>query len=69
MPEGTKSNYFMDKLDEIQEEYAQMSKFEKNNTDLYNIETEDIGNFNCRFKDDCYTFKTKSGNCPCGLEC
>lgn len=69
MPEGTKSNYFMDKLDEIQEEYAKLHKFENNNSDLYIGKTnDDRGNFNCRFKGECYTFKTNSGNCPCGLE-
>ena len=24
--------------------------------------------FSCRFKDNCYAFKTNMGTCPCGLE-
>lgn len=66
--------YLANRLNEIEEEYAQMRKFETQNADSYSppsIYGKNSGDsmdvFECRFKDDCYAFRTGSGTCPCAL--
>jgi hypothetical protein len=71
MSEGTKGNLFVNKLDDLLEEYSQRRKLENTGGDIYmssqTDEPRDI-DLNCRFKENCNTLRYNSGACPCGLE-
>lgn len=68
MSEGNKSNLFVNKLDQVLEEYSKRIKLE-HQVDIYSdgrIEPEGAV-LDCKFKDNCYALKFNQGSCPCEL--
>ena len=57
------------KLDKLLSDYAERSRLEDDvNTYLKGIIEPESEDFSCRFKDNCYAFKSKMGACPCELK-
>ena len=57
------------RLDRILGDYAEKCRLED---DVNRYLGDNIGpegdDFSCRFKDNCYAFKSKMGSCPCELQ-
>ena len=68
MPEGKQRNIFVNKLNDILEQYSRQNRLE-HQIDLYsNTKGEsERAPLNCKFKDNCYALKFNRGNCPCEL--
>ncbi|MGD0451788.1 MAG: hypothetical protein ABSA79_12135 [Candidatus Bathyarchaeia archaeon] len=54
------------RLDRILSDYAEKCRLE-DDIDTYLKDTiePESDEFTCKFKDNCYTFKSKMGTCPC----
>ena len=56
------------KLDRLLSDYAEKCRLEDDvNTFLRETIAPEKEDFSCRFKDNCYVFKSKMGDCPCEL--
>jgi len=58
----------MNTLDRLLSEYAEKCNLE-DEVDIYLKDKSGSKNeeLNCRFRDNCYTFRSKMGTCPCEL--
>ena len=56
------------RLDKLLSDYAEKCRLEDDvSTLLKDTIDSEREEFTCRFKDNCYVFKSKMGDCPCEL--
>ena len=57
------------RLDRLLSDYAEKCRLEDDLSSYLEESTEpESDDFSCRFQDNCYTFKSKMGACPCELK-